>query len=138
MLTYAEFDASRVDDVLAIYEDSGWDLYLSDRPKLVRAFERSLICLGAFEDGRLAGFIRCSGDGEYNVNVEDLIVHSAFRRRGIASTLVRMVCEKYTDIDMLTLITDINDPVSNGLYQSLGFQKYAQKALVGYAKQIRQ
>lgn len=138
MLTYAEFDAARIDEVLAIYEDSGWDLYLSDRPKLVRAFERSLMCLGAFEGRRLAGFIRCSGDGEYTVNIEDLIVHSAFRRRGTASALVRMVCERYRDIDMLTLITDINDPVANEFYRLLGFQEYEHKALIGYAKQIRQ
>ena len=138
MLTYAEFDAARIDEALAIYEDSGWVLYLANRPKLARAFERSLICLGAFECGRLAGFIRCSGDGEYTVNIEDLIVHSAFRRRGIASTLVRMICERYRDIDMLTLITDINDPVANEFYRSLGFQSYERKALIGYAKQIRE
>ncbi len=138
VITYHEFGAERVADAIRIFESNGWDMYLMDRTKTLRAFERALLCLGAFDGERLVGLIRCSGDGEFTVNVEDLIVEAAYRRQHIGQKLLACVVQKFANVDMITLITDLNDQGVNDFYRSAGFQPYAEKALIGYAKQVRQ
>lgn len=74
MFSYGAFTISLIDEVKEIYNDSNWSTYLGDDDKLKRAFDNSLYLLGAFYDGRLIGFVRCVGDGEHIVVVQDLIV----------------------------------------------------------------
>ena len=77
----------------ALYKEAGWIAYLGDPDQLARAFRTSLCVLGAFQDDRLIGFIRCVGDGEHIVYVQDLIVGRAYRRQGIGRILLRKARE---------------------------------------------
>ena len=121
MIEYKEFGAERLEDVLRIYEENGWSAYLNDRSKLERAFKRSLFLLGAFEDGRLAGFVRCVGDAEYILYVQDLIVRPSRRRMGVGRELMRRVSDAFPAVRQFVLITDRDDEVSNAFYRAVGF-----------------
>lgn len=132
MLTYKEFSVEFMEQVLKIYEKAGWKAYLEDGDKLERAYRNSLYILGAFEDTKLVGFIRCVGDGEHIIYVEDLIVDLEFKRRGIGRTLLQKAMEKYASVRMFTLITDAGDAVSNAFYKSVGMSVCMDGGLKGY------
>lgn len=129
---YAEFGSERLEEIKALYEDSGWKAYLSDDEKLKRALEGSLWNYGAFSEGKLIGFVRCVGDGEHVVLVQDLIVRSDSRRQGIGEKLMRAAMEKYQNVRMLFLITDSGDPVSNAFYRSIGLKPIENGGMTGY------
>ena len=74
MITYKEFGEELLEMVKEIYMQEGWWAYLGDDEKLARAFKNSLYTLGAFEGDRLTGFVRCVGDGEHILLVQDLII----------------------------------------------------------------
>lgn len=123
MIEYKEFGSERIDEVYRIYEESGWSEYLKDRDRLVRAFDHSQFILGAFDEDRLVGFVRCVGDSEFILYVQDLVVRPLYQRQGIGRELMRRASEKYPDARQFLLITDEGDEVSNAFYQSIGMTK---------------
>ena len=132
MITYHTFDAALLEQVREIYAAEGWNAYLGDDEKLRRAFERSLYILGAFDGETLVGFVRCVGDGEHILLVQDLIVSPVYQRQGIGTRLFRSVWEKFADVRMFQVVTDIHDPVDNHFYQSFGMKKLAEGDMVAY------
>lgn len=88
MIEYKEFRSELINEVYSIYEENQWKSYLGDKEKLSRAFEQSLYLLGAFEEGNLVGFVRCIGDSEYILYVQDLIVKPSYYRQGIGKALM--------------------------------------------------
>ena len=132
MLQYQEFDALRLTDVKALFEAEGWRAYLNDDAKLENALEDSLWMYGAFDGDRLVAFVRCVGDGQHILLVQDLLVDPAYRRQGIGKTLLQAARDRYAHVRMFMLITDIRDTRANGFYQSLGMKKLEQGHMVGY------
>ena len=132
MITYREINTEYMDEVTKIYENAGWLAYLGDKEKLSRAFSNSLYILGAFDENKLMGFVRCVGDGEHIVYVQDLIVDVEYKRQGIGKSLMEKAKEKFTNVRMFTLITDSMDEVSNSFYKTIGYKKYCDGGLVGY------
>ena len=91
MIEYREFCFKEYKDTIkSIYEKESWLAYLRDDAKLERAFDNSLLNLGAFEGERLLGFVRCVGDGEHILLVQDLIVDRDFQKQGIGSILFKI------------------------------------------------
>lgn len=132
MLYYKEFDSSLLESVKNIYEKEHWGAYLQDDAKLKRAFDNSLYLLGAFEDDRLIGFVRCVGDGEHILLVQDLIVEPEHQKQGIGTCLFKSVWEKYANVRMFHVVTDIEDKVDNHFYQSFGMKKLEEGDMVSY------
>ena len=119
---YRDFRGEYIEQVFEIYTENGWTEYLRDRERVRRAFRNSLLILGAFREGKLIGFVRCVGDGETVVYVQDLIVRPAFHRRGIGRELMRRVSDRYSDVRQFLLITDEGDAVSNEFYRVIGMR----------------
>ena len=132
MITYKEFNASLLEDVKEIYRSVYWQTYLQDDEKLKRAFENSLHLLGAFDGEVLVGFARCVGDGEHIVLVQDLAVRPEYQKRRIGTTLFQMVWDKYKDVRMFQVVTDLEDEVDNRFYQSFGMKKLEEGHMVSY------
>lgn len=132
MISYREFDSSLLESVKSIYEKEHWNAYLRDDEKLKRAFDNSLYVLGAFEDDRLIGFVRCVGDGEHILLVQDLIVEPEHQKQGIGTYLFKAVWEKYADVRMFQVVTDIENQVDNHFYQSFGMKKLEEGDMVSY------
>lgn len=82
-MNYKEFSSERIQEIQKIYASEGWSAYLNDEEKLKMAFLQSLYLYGAFDDNQLVGFIRCVGDGEHILLVQDLIVLPKYRQKGI-------------------------------------------------------
>lgn len=133
MIHYREFHTEILDCVLALYAEEKWDLY-SEPEKIKRAFERSIYILGAFDDQKLIGFIRCIGDGEYDIYVSDLLVSKEYRRNGVGSKLLRRAMLRFPDVDTFALMTGLEEEGNNAFYRSMGMKEYRHSRLVGYLR----
>lgn len=129
-----EFGSEKLEAVKRIYSGSGWSAYLGDDEKLKRAFDNSLFVLGAFSGERLVGFIRCVGDGEHVVLVQDLIVLGRFRGAGIGSELIRSAMERFKDVRMFFLVTDKTNDEANLFYQKMGLKPLENGGMISYFK----
>ena len=125
MIEYKEFGCEQLQTMKDLYLQEGWSAYLGDDAKLSRAFNNSLYSLGAFIDGELAGFIRCVGDGEHVLLVQDLIVEHTYRRQGIGTALLKTIWEKYSDVRMFCVVTDVADDAAIRLYESFGMKQFS-------------
>ncbi len=132
MMEYREFGSELIDRVKEIYETEHWVSYLKDDEKLVRAFHNSMYILGAFESNRLIGFVRCVGDGEHIVLVQDLIVDKAHQQRGIGTMLFEKVWDKYKHVRMFHVVTASEDAVPNKFYRSFGMKALDEGRMVSY------
>ena len=133
-ISYREIDSSFVNQVKEIYKRESWNSYLKDDAKLIRAFDNSLYISGAFDGDRLVGLIRCVGDGEHVLVVQDLIVDSPYQKRGIGSRLFKDAMDKYSQARMFMAITDMEDKVDNRFYQSFGLVKVKERSMVCYIR----
>ena len=134
MIEYKELTSASLEAIQALYQQHGWLAYLQDDKKLIRAFDQSLYCLGAYDGEELVGFVRCVGDGEHVVMVQDLIVAQGYQRKGIGRTLMHQAYERFADVRMLMLITDALDEQANAFYQAIGMQKLEQNGCVAYMR----
>ncbi|MFT4445755.1 MULTISPECIES: GNAT family N-acetyltransferase [unclassified Parvimonas] len=122
------------DDIKRIFKSANWSAYLKDDEKLKRAFENSIYLLGAFDNSKLVGFIRCVGDGEHILLIQDLIVDSNYYRQGIGTKLFKAVSEKYKDVRTFCLFTDIHDIRDNEFYKSVKMVKIDKKDMLSYIR----
>ena len=134
MIEYNKLTSESLEAIKKLYRQHGWLAYLQDDAKLARAFDQSLYTLGAYDGGALVGFIRCVGDGEHIVVIQDLIVAESHLRRGIGSELMHKAFERFADVRMLMLLTDALDERANAFYQSLGMTKLEQNGCITYMK----
>lgn len=132
MIEYHPFDTTQLPQVLALYQEAGWTAYLGDDSQLERALRNSLYLLGAFDGERLAGFVRCVGDGEHIVLVQDLLVAGAFRRQGVGTALLQHTRDAFRHVRAFVLTTDAADQTANAFYRALGLKRYEDMGLTGY------
>lgn len=90
--------------------------------------------MGAYDDNKLIGFIRCVGDGEHILVVQDLIVDPEYQKRGIGTYLFKTILQKYYQVRMFMAITDIEDIVDNKFYQTFNMKKLEDMNMVGYIR----
>ena len=117
-----ELTAFDFDTIFDLYASVGWTNY-TDKPEMLKkAYENSLLTLGAFDGDKLVGVIRAVGDGFSVVFVQDILVFPEYQRKGIGTKLLREVMERFSDVYQLELMTD-NAPETIAFYQSVGFVK---------------
>lgn len=132
MISYREFGIEQIERVKEIYIEEGWTAYLNNDEKLVEAFKNSLYIWGAFEEDKLVGFVRCVGDGAHIVVVQDLIVDRTYRKRRIGTTLFMAMWDKYIDVRMFQVNTDLEDEVDNYFYKSKGMKPLVDGHMISY------
>ena len=132
MIEYKEFGLEEFERIKEIYQGEGWSAYLHDDEALKRAFDKSLYCLGAYDENKLIGFVRSVGDGEHIVLVQDLIVEADYQRRKIGTTLLKHVWDRYISVRMFQVNTDIEDERDNQFYRSFGMKPISEGNMISY------
>lgn len=132
MISFQKFGSELIERVKEIYAAEGWTAYLQDDEKLVRAYDNSLYTLGAFVEDKLVGLVRCVGDGEHILVVQDLIVDREYQKQGIGTKLFKQAWDKFADVRMFQVNTDIEDPLDNHFYQSMGMKPLADGHMISY------
>ena len=85
--------------------------------ELQRSFENSAVVAFARDGNRIIGKARALSDGVCNAYVVDVWTHSDYRRRGIATGLMRLL-EEQLDGQHIYLFTDD----AEAFYHSLGYR----------------
>ena len=114
---YSQIDP---DEILSLYSSVGWTAYTDNPDSLLRGIRNSLLTLAAFDEDRLLGLIRCVGDGETIIYVQDILVYPEFQRRGIGSALLRELLGRFPNVRQTVICTDPEERTL-AFYKSLGF-----------------
>lgn len=122
------------DRIKEIYASENWLAYLKDDEKLKRAFSNSYLFVGAYIKEKLVGFVRCVGDGEHIIVVQDLIVDAKYQQKGIGTALFQHVLDRFASVRMFSVVTDLYDEVDNRFYQKNGLIKIVERDMIAYVR----
>ena len=100
--------------------------------ELRRSFENSAVVVFAWLGDRIIGKARALSDGVCNAYVVDVWTHSDYRRRGIASRLIRLL-EEQLDGQHIYLFTDD----AEAFYRHLGYRRQGVGMSVVVGKWLR-
>ena len=117
--------------LLALYGDVGWTAYTRDMDRLERALAASLAVFTAWEGDRLVGLLRCVGDGETIVYIQDLLVSRAYQRRGLGRRLMAACLERYRDVRQKVLLTD-DTAKTMAFYRACGLRPAGETGAVAF------
>ena len=117
--------------ILDLYNNAGWKAYTREPARLMQAIRNSNYVLMAREGSKLVGLIRTVGDGTTITYIQDILVHSDYKRRGIGRQLMRRTLDKFAGVRQKVLLTEDN-PETRGFYESLGFLSCDRGELVSF------
>ncbi|MGM0752444.1 MAG: GNAT family N-acetyltransferase [Bacillota bacterium] len=103
ILSYTE-RTIKPQDVMKLYQDVSW---WGERQ--VQDIEEMLIkglSVGAWVDGTLVGFARAVSDGKFRAYVEDVVIHSSYRKEHIGTKLVSKLLDELSHIDVISLFCE--------------------------------
>ena len=132
-LIIEEYLCYNASEILPLYESAGWIAYTQSPDLLARAFASSLLTLAARDGEKLIGLLRAVGDGETIVFIQDILVSPEYRRKGIGSTLLKEIMNRYAHVRQIQLTAD-DDPELAAFYQSQGFRALSDLRCIAYSK----
>lgn len=97
--------------------------------KLQKAFENSTNVISAWDGNKLVGIIRSMDDGCWSANIDCLVVHKDYQRKGIAKQMLQELLIDLSNIEYINVCPDEKEMID--FYSKFGFCKiegcYLQK-----------
>lgn len=121
------------EQLLELYADAGWTAYTGDPDRLERAVRQSQTVYTAWVDGTLAGLLRTVGDGETILYVQDILVLSAYQRRGIGKALMDRMEADHGEVRQKVLSTDDTEKTT-AFYRACGWRPMSEFGCVTLLK----
>ncbi|MBZ0185336.1 MAG: GNAT family N-acetyltransferase [Candidatus Obscuribacterales bacterium] len=106
------------DDVQDVCASVGWS---RREPELIsKALMNSLCVVSIWEDGKIVGFARATGDMVFNATIWDMVVRPSHQGGGVGRLVMD---ELLKDLDEMgiPLVTLYADPGTDGFYKRFGF-----------------
>ena len=88
--------------------------------KLVNAFKNSSNVISAWENDSLVGIIRSMDDGCWSANIDCLVVHKDYQKKGIAKQLLSELLKDLKTIEYINVCPD--DKSMYEFYSKFGFK----------------
>ena len=102
MVDYSFDRQIELEQLQSLLRQTGWANQRSIEG-IEKMLEGTPITLGAWEDGRLVGFVRVITDGIYRALIDDVVVDESKRGTGIGSELMRRVVERLAEVEEVFL-----------------------------------
>ncbi len=118
-------------EIIPLYSAVGWTAYTEAPNTLRTGFEKSLLTLAACESDQLLGLIRCVGDGETIVYIQDILVFPELQRRGIGTALLKEALSRFSHVRQIVLSTD-REERTLAFYRSMGFVAHEEMGCCGF------
>lgn len=111
------------EDYYRLRESVGWANFSKEQTQA--ALNNSLYTVAVFENNQAVGMGRLIGDGMYLI-IADIVVDSAYQRKGIGSEIINMLIE-YATKELpnggRTSIQLISEKGKEPFYEKLGFKR---------------
>lgn len=111
------------EDYYRLRESVGWANFSKEQTQAV--LNNSLYTVAVFENNQAVGMGRLIGDGMYLI-IADIVVDSAYQRKGIGSEIINMLIE-YATKELpnggRTSIQLISEKGKEPFYEKLGFKR---------------
>lgn len=124
----------KIEELIQLYNDVGWQNYTRDIKKLESAFIKSAFIASAWDEDKLVGVLRAVGDSETIMYIQDILVLKIYQRKGIGRQLIVEFMNTYENVRQKVLITDKTLKTMT-FYKSCGFvptETYEGIAYVNY------
>jgi ribosomal protein S18 acetylase RimI-like enzyme len=94
----------KASNVIRLYQDAGWwhDRLEEDIEEMLNNAQS----VGVWEDETLIGFARAVSDGKFRAYIEDVLIHSSYRKEGIGEKLVSKLLAELSHIDVISLFCE--------------------------------
>lgn len=132
-ITYKKDIIPNSEEINFLYDDAGFTSYTENLSLLTDAIKNSLFVVTAWDKGNLVGLARAVGDGKTIIYIQDIIVLSYYRRKGIGTNLVKQIIREFPDVRQKVLLAD-DKPENRKFYESLGFFSCDDGKLVAFAR----
>ena len=106
-------------DIITLYTDAGWTAYINDKAALWGSVLKSLKTYSIFDNTELIAFARLLGDGITTVVVQDIVVKSTYRHKGIGSLLLKTILKEWESVRQIILLCD-NEQMLQSFYEKNG------------------
>lgn len=118
MLVISPSEPYGAEELKALFSSVGWSDGLS-ADTLLAAMRNSSHAVTARMDGVLVGIVRSMDDGIWSANIDCMVVHAAYQRRGIAGAMLRALLHELSGIRYISVAP--NDAGTVPLYLKNGF-----------------
>jgi ribosomal protein S18 acetylase RimI-like enzyme len=113
-----------------MFSQAGWHEKAEDLDRLKQTAANSDIVVTAWDNDLMVGFARCTTDHVFNAQINNVVVDSRYRKRGIGTKMVTAIITSNPKVTYL-LRTEAHN---QSFYRSMGFEP-AEFAFVNKRKQ---
>jgi ribosomal protein S18 acetylase RimI-like enzyme len=106
------------DKLQTLFNQLGWIDKTNDINRLKAMVENSQIVVTAWDEKIMIGFARCTTDYVFNGQINNVVVDSGYRRKGIGKILINKILDSSKQVTYMLRGSIRNEE----FYRSLGFE----------------
>lgn len=106
------------DRLKTLFNEVGWNDKTDDINRLKTMVENSQIVVTAWDEETMVGFARCTTDYVFNGQINNVVVDSKYRRKGIGKVLIDTIVDSSKQVTYMLRGSIRNEK----FYRSLGFK----------------
>ncbi len=106
------------DKLKTLFNEVGWNDKTDDINRLKAMVENSQIVVTAWDEKTMVGFARCTTDYVFNGQINNVVVDSKYRRKGIGRVLINTILDSSKQVTYMLRGSIRNEK----FYRSLGFE----------------
>lgn len=118
MIIYRSDKKVDYDKLKTLFNEAGWSGKTDDINRLKTMVENSQIVVTAWDEETMIGFARCTTDYVFNGQINNVVVDSKYRGKGIGKVLINTILDNSKQVTYM-LRGDIEN---EKFYRSLGFE----------------
>ncbi|MFZ5967078.1 MAG: GNAT family N-acetyltransferase [Bacillota bacterium] len=118
MITYNTDKKVDYDKLITLFNQTGWNDKTRDMNRLKAMVENSQIVVTAWDEEIMVGFARCTTDFVFNGQINNVVVDSKYRRKGIGKVLINKILNSSKQVTYMLRGSIKNE----GFYRALGFE----------------
>jgi len=118
MIKYLTDKSVDYNRLVALFNEVGWNDKTEDISRLQAMVENSQIVVTAWDEEKMIGFARCTTDYVFNGQINNVVVDSSYRRKGIGEVLINKILDSSKQVTYMLRGSIRNEE----FYRSLGFE----------------